>query len=122
MQLVSRGGFGYLLKDRVLDVDDFLGSLDRVANGGSALDPEVVARLIGAGTHTVLETLTPRERAVLSLMAQGLANTGIAKRLWLSARTVETHVTNIMVKLGLDENADDNRRVLAVLTFLQLNT
>ncbi len=122
VQLVSRGGFGYLLKDRVLDVDDFLGSLDRVANGGSALDPEVVARLIGAGTHTVLETLTPRERAVLSLMAQGLANTGIAKRLWLSARTVETHVTNIMVKLGLDENADDNRRVLAVLTFLQLNT
>jgi DNA-binding NarL/FixJ family response regulator len=120
VHLVSRGGFGYLLKDRVLDVDDFLGALDRVAKGGSALDPEVVARLIGAGTHTVLESLTGRERDVLALMAQGLANAGIAKRLWLSSRTVETHVANIMIKLGLDDRADDNRRVLAVLKFLQL--
>jgi DNA-binding NarL/FixJ family response regulator len=120
VHLVSRGGFGYLLKDRVLDVDDFLGALDRVAKGGSALDPEVVARLIGAGTHTVLEFLTGRERDVLALMAQGLANAGIAKRLWLSSRTVETHVANIMIKLGLDERADDNRRVLAVLKFLEL--
>jgi DNA-binding NarL/FixJ family response regulator len=122
VNLVSRGGFGYLLKDRVLDLDDFLGALERVANGGSALDPEVVARLIGAVTHTVLEALTPRERDVLSLMAQGLTNSGIAKQLWLSARTIETHVANIMAKLGLDESEDDNRRVLAVLKFLQLNT
>ncbi|MEP7369813.1 MAG: response regulator transcription factor [Dermatophilaceae bacterium] len=122
VHLVSRGGFGYLLKDRVLDVEEFLGALERIANGGSALDPEVVARLIGAGTHTVLETLTPRERDVLTLMAQGLTNFGIAKRLWLSARTIETHVANVMAKLGLDESEDDNRRVLAVLTFLQLNT
>jgi len=120
VHLVSRGGFGYLLKDRVLDVDDFLSALDRIAKGGSALDPEVVARLIGAGTHTVLESLTRRERDVLALMAQGLANAGIAKRLWLSSRTVETHVANIMIKLGLDDKADDNRRVLAVLKFLQL--
>ena len=117
--LVRHGGFGYLLKDRVLDVDDFLGALDRIAKGGSALDPEVVSRLIGGGTHTVLETLTAREKEVLALMAQGLANSGIAKRLWLSARTVETHVANIMIKLGLDESADDNRRVLAVLAFLR---
>ncbi len=121
VQLVSHGGFGYLLKDRVLDVDDFLAALDRIAKGGSALDPEVVSRLIGAGTHTVLETLTAREKDVLALMAQGLTNSGIAKRLWLSARTVETHVANIMIKLGLDERADDNRRVLAVLRFLQLS-
>ncbi len=121
VHLVSRGGFGYLLKDRVLDVDDFLAALDRIAKGGSALDPEVVARIIGIGTQTVLETLTTRERDVLALMAQGLANSGIAKRLWLSPRTVETHVTNIMIKLGLDERADDNRRVLAVLRFLQFS-
>jgi DNA-binding NarL/FixJ family response regulator len=121
VQLVSRGGFGYLLKDRVLDVDDFLAALDRIAKGGSALDPEVVARLMGAGTHTVLETLTAREKDVLALMAQGLTNSGIAKRLWLSPRTVETHVASIMIKLGLDERADDNRRVLAVLRFLQLS-
>ncbi|WP_406831252.1 response regulator transcription factor [Pedococcus sp. KACC 23699] len=121
VHLVARGGFGYLLKDRVLDVDDFLSALERVAKGGSALDPEVVARLIGAGTHTALDTLTSRERDVLALMAQGLANIGIAKRLWLSSRTVETHVANIMIKLGLDDRTDDNRRVLAVLRFLRLN-
>ncbi len=120
VQLVSRGGFGYLLKDRVLDVDEFLDALNRVARGGSALDPEVVARLIGARTHTVLESLTSRERDVLMSMAEGRTNAGIAKRLWLSDRTVETHVGNILIKLGLDDTVDGNRRVLAVLKFLEL--
>ncbi|MEP6651492.1 MAG: response regulator transcription factor, partial [Lapillicoccus sp.] len=88
VDLVSRGGFGYLLKDRVLDVDDFLDALARVAAGGSALDPEVVSRLIGRPGAT--GQLTPRERDVLALMAEGLANAGIARRLWLTERTVET--------------------------------
>ena len=120
VQLVTRGGFGYLLKDRVLEVEEFLDALSRVASGGSALDPEVVARLIGARTHTVLESLTARERDVLTSMAEGRTNAGIAKRLWLSDRTVETHVGNILIKLGLDDTVDGNRRVLAVLKFLEL--
>jgi DNA-binding NarL/FixJ family response regulator len=115
VELVTRGGFGYLLKDRVLDVDAFLDVLDRVAAGGSALDPEVVARLLGRpGTRT----LTPREREVLALMAEGCTNAGIARRLWLNERTVETHVGSIMTKLGLVDNAEEHRRVLAVLTYL----
>ena len=115
VELVSSGGFGYLLKDRVLDVDDFLDSLTRVAAGGSALDPEVVGRLVGQSTPSAL---TAREREVLSLMAEGLTNVGIARRLWLNERTVETHVGSILAKLGLATNEEEHRRVLAVLSYL----
>ena len=110
------GGFGYLLKDRVLDVDDFLDAARRVSEGGSALDPQVVATLIAAPSRqTALDELSPREREVLSLMAEGRTNGGIARRLWLTEKTVETHVRTILMKLGLPAGADDNRRVLAVL-------
>lgn len=119
VNLASEGRFGYLLKDRVLDVDDFLDTLRRVASGGSALDPEVVARLIGARSReSPFESLTPRERDVLALMAEGRTNVGIARRLWVSERTIETHVANLMIKLGLDSSDEDHRRVLAVLAFL----
>jgi DNA-binding NarL/FixJ family response regulator len=119
VHLVSGGRFGYLLKDRVLDVDDFLDALRRVGAGGSALDPEVVTRLIGVRTRDDgLGSLTARERDVLALMAEGRSNVAIARRLWLSARTVETHVTNVMLKLGLETSDEDHRRVLAVLKFL----
>lgn len=117
--LVAGGRFGYLLKDRVLDVDDFLDALERVAGGGSALDPEVVARLL-AGGRSALEALTAREREVLGLMAQGLANPGIAARLVLTERTVESHVGSIFAKLGMTEaDPAEHRRVRAVLTFLE---
>ena len=100
--VTAGGGFGYLLKDRVLDVDDFLDAARRVADGGSALDPQVVATLIGApGPVRALEELTPREHEVLALMAEGRTNSGIAKRLWLTEKTVETHVRAILMKLGL---------------------
>jgi len=118
VDLVVRGRFGYLLKDRVLDVDDFLDTLRRVAAGGSALDPEVVARLVGARRGDPLSTLTPREHEVLALMAEGRTNAGIARRLWLTERTVETHVSRIMIKLGLPSGSEDHRRVLAVLAYL----
>ncbi|WP_328991413.1 response regulator transcription factor [Kribbella sp. NBC_01245] len=119
VELVSSGGFGYLLKDRVLDVDEFLDALTRVAAGGSVLDPEVVGRLIGRPHRDDrLATLTPREREVLALMAEGCTNAGIGRRLWLNERTVETHVGSIMAKLGLVNNAEGHRRVLAVLTYL----
>ncbi len=120
VDLVSAGRFGYLLKDRVLDVDEFLDSLGRVARGGSVLDPEVVARLVASGSPSEpLASLTPREREVLSLMAEGRSNGAIARRLWLTERTVETHVSNVLAKLGLSESVEDHRRVLAVLTYLQ---
>jgi DNA-binding NarL/FixJ family response regulator len=118
--LVSQGGFGYLLKDRVLGVDDFLDAARRVARGGSALDPEVVGSLVGSPEHAdALADLTPREREVLGLMAEGLTNTGIAARLWLTERTVESHVRNVMMKLGLPSGEEDHRRVLAVLAYLR---
>ena len=118
--LVASGRFGYLLKDRVLDVDDFLNSLERVARGGSALDPEVVRELVlAARPDGGLAQLTAREREVLELMAEGRTNVGIARRLWLSDRTVETHVSSIMGKLGLPSDDEDHRRVLAVLTYLR---
>lgn len=121
VELVAEGHFGYLLKDRVLDVDDFLDVLRRVAGGGSALDPEVVATLLGpARRNDPLSLLTAREREVLALMAEGRTNAGIAQRLWLTERTVETHVASIMSKLGLRESTDEHRRVLAVLTWLGL--
>jgi DNA-binding NarL/FixJ family response regulator len=119
VELVTSGRFGYLLKDRVLDVDDFLDALRRVAAGGSALDPEVVSRLIGAHlAHDPLVSLTTREREVLALMAEGRTNVGIARRLWLTDRTVETHVGSILGKLGLANSDEDHRRVLAVLMYL----
>jgi DNA-binding NarL/FixJ family response regulator len=116
VDLVSSGGFGYLLKDRVLDVDDFLASLERVAAGGSALDPEVVSRLLGARDN--LGALTARELEVLALMAEGLTNVGIARRLFLTERTVETHIGSILAKLDLTTNEEEHRRVLAVLRYL----
>jgi DNA-binding NarL/FixJ family response regulator len=120
VDLVAGGRFGYLLKDRVLDVDDFLEALRRVAAGGSALDPDVVRHLIGAARRDdPLADLSPREREVLGLMAEGRTNAGIARRLWLTERTVETHVANILMKLDLAPNAEDHRRVLAVLAYLR---
>ncbi|WP_327637421.1 response regulator transcription factor [Kribbella sp. NBC_00482] len=119
VELVATGRFGYLLKDRVLAVDEFLDALDRVAAGGSALDPEVVSRLIGRRqADDRLAPLTPREREVLALMAEGCTNVGIGRRLFLTERTVETHVGSILAKLGLLTNDEQHRRVLAVLAYL----
>lgn len=118
VELVAGGRFGYLLKDRVFDVDDFLEALRRVAAGGSALDPEVVTTLVTPRPGDPLVTLTAREREVLSLMAQGRTNRGIARQLWLTERTVEAHVSSIMAKLGLVDSTEDHRRVLAVLAWL----
>jgi DNA-binding NarL/FixJ family response regulator len=118
--LGSGDGFGYLLKDRVLDVEDFLEAAERVARGGSALDPAVVAALVTPATRDdPLRELTPREREVLGLIAEGRSNASIARRLWLTEKTVETHVRSILSKLGVAANVDDNRRVLAVLAFLR---
>ena len=117
IELLTLGGFGYLLKDRVLEVSEFLAAAERVAHGGSALDPKVVASLISTrGGHDPLAQLTQREREVLELMAEGLTNSGIAKRLYLSERTVEAHVRHILIKLDVPESEDGHRRVLAVLT------
>lgn len=119
VELVQHGGFGYLLKDRVLDVDEFLAAAERVARGGSALDPQVVGSLVSARSGTdPLGVLTEREREILELMAQGLTNAGIARRLVLSDRTVEAHVRHLFHKIGVSDGQDDHRRVLAVLTYL----
>jgi DNA-binding NarL/FixJ family response regulator len=113
-------GFGYLLKDRVLAVDDFLDAVRRVAAGGTAIDPEVVGQLMGRRRERdPLEDLSPREREVLGLMAEGLSNRGICERLFLSPKTVETHINSIFLKLGLSPAPDDHRRVLAVLALLR---
>ncbi|GAA1549628.1 response regulator transcription factor [Kribbella lupini] len=118
-ELVTGGRFGYLLKDRVLAVDEFLDALERVAAGGSALDPEVVESLIGRSrSEDRLAALTAREREVLALMAEGCTNVGISRRLWLTERTVETHIGSILGKLGLMVNDEQHRRVLAVLAYL----
>ncbi len=120
VELVSSGGgFGYLLKDRVLDVDDFLEAAARVSAGGSALDPEVVKQLLAPPEDDALGDLTPREREVLGLMAEGRTNAGIARQLWLTEKTVETHVSSILGKLGLPLDGDTHRRVLAVVTYLR---
>jgi DNA-binding NarL/FixJ family response regulator len=116
----SAGGVGYLLKDRVADVERFVESVRRVAEGGSALDPEVVAQLLGrARRDDPLAALTPREREVLELMAEGRSNNAIAEQMVVTERAVEKHVTSIFGKLGLSPAAEDHRRVLAVLTFLK---
>jgi DNA-binding NarL/FixJ family response regulator len=113
-------GVGYLLKDRVIDVDDFLVSLRRVANGGSAIDAEVVSQILGRSQRSSdLDRLTPREREVLTLMAEGLSNGGIAERLVISHGAVEKHISNVFMKLGLDVEETGHRRVLAVLTYLR---
>jgi DNA-binding NarL/FixJ family response regulator len=123
VELVSQGGFGYLLKDRVLDVTEFLAAAQRVADGGSALDPQVVAALISAGERDdPLASLSERERAVLTLMAEGLTNTAIAHRLFVSERTVEGHVRHVLLKLDIPEDATVHRRVLAVLAHLHAAT
>jgi DNA-binding NarL/FixJ family response regulator len=112
-------GFGYLLKDRVLVIDDFLDAVERVGRGGSAIDPEVVLRLMDRrnGTDRLAE-LTPRERELLGLIAEGHSNAAIGTRLFLSQKTVDTHVHSILLKLGLPATPDQNRRVLAVLAYL----
>ncbi len=121
VELVAGGSIGYLLKDRVLDVDEFLAALERVAAGGTALDPEVVARLLGtARSTTPIDALTPRELEVLTLMAEGWSNSAIGARLFLSARTVETHIGSIFAKLELPESPDGNRRVRAILAYLEV--
>jgi DNA-binding NarL/FixJ family response regulator len=116
----STEGTGYLLKDRVADVGTFIDAVRRVAKGGSALDPEVVALMLGRRHRDdPLEALTPREREVLGLMAEGRSNSAMAEALVVSERAVEKHVTSILSKLDLPPAAEDHRRVLAVLTFLR---
>jgi DNA-binding NarL/FixJ family response regulator len=113
------GGVGYLLKDRVADPREFVDAVERVAAGGTALDPEAVAELLGArGQDGPLDELTPREREVLALMAEGRTNAAIAERLVVTGGAVEKHVASIFLKLGLRPSGADHRRVLAVLTWL----
>jgi DNA-binding NarL/FixJ family response regulator len=118
--LASGSRSGYLLKSRVTDIDEFLETVERVCRGGSVVDPSLVQELVSAQTaDDPLEALTPREREVLALMAEGRSNAGISRRIWVTEGTVENHVHNIMVKLRLPETDDDHRRVLAVITFLR---
>lgn len=113
-------GFGYLLKDHVLDVGAFVEALTTVQAGGTVLDPDVVSALLGRSDSTDrLRTLTPRERDVLSLVAQGRSNSAIGRQLFLTAKTVESHIASILGKLGLLQEPDDHRRVLAVLAWLE---
>jgi DNA-binding NarL/FixJ family response regulator len=112
------GAVGYLLKDRVVDVDEFLDGLARVAAGGTVLDSDVVSQLLVA-RRDPLSTLTPREREVLALMAEGRTNTAICQRLVVSEGAVEKHIGNIFAKLGLAQSESDHRRVMAVLTYLR---
>jgi DNA-binding NarL/FixJ family response regulator len=120
MDLLASGErSGYLLKSRVTDVDEFIGTLERIVKGGSAVDPALVQELVAARrADDPLEEITPREREVLGLMAEGRSNAGIARDLWVTEGTVEKHVHSILAKLPLPETSDDHRRVLAVLTYL----
>jgi len=113
-----RGGVGYLLKDRVAEIAEFLDALGRVAGGGTVLDPEVVAQLVTRRGRAPLDALTPREREVLALMAEGRSNTAIARKLVVTDGAVEKHVKNIFTKLDLPPDEEQHRRVLAVLTYL----
>jgi DNA-binding NarL/FixJ family response regulator len=121
MELVATGQrSGYLLKSRVTDVDEFIATLERISRGGSVVDPAIVQELVAAQrVNDPLDELTPREREVLALMAEGRSNSGIAHQLWVTEGTVEKHVRSILAKLRLPETADDHRRVLAVVTFLE---
>ena len=123
MELLASGrGVGYLLKSRVTDVDEFIETLQRIAKGGSVIDPTLVAELVTARRHQdPLAVLSAREREVLALMAEGRSNAGIARRLWVTEGTVEKHVRSILTKLNLAETDDDHRRILAVLTYLEGN-
>ncbi|RCV47396.1 response regulator [Marinitenerispora sediminis] len=115
----SRGAVGYLLKDRVFDVTQFVEAVQRVAAGGTAMDPEVIAQLLAKHTDTSpLAALTAREREVLGEMAEGRSNSAIAGRLYITEKAVSKHINNIFAKLGLPPSADDSRRVLAVLAYL----
>jgi len=118
--LASGHRSGYLLKSRVTNVEDFIETLERIVRGGSVVDPALVQELVAARrVDDPLEELTPREREVLELMAEGRSNSGIARRLWVTEGTVEKHVHSILSKLRLAETDDDHRRVLAVVTFLE---
>jgi DNA-binding NarL/FixJ family response regulator len=121
MELLASGrGIGYILKSRVTDVEEFIETLERIAKGGSVIDPALVAELVAARHRDdPLAVLSLREREVLALMAEGRSNAGIARRLWVTEGTVEKHVRSILTKLSLQEADDDHRRVLAVLTFLE---
>jgi serine/threonine-protein kinase PknK len=120
MELLASGrGIGYLLKSRVTDVAEFLDTLERIAKGGSVVDPALVQELVTARRRDdPLAVLSAREREVLALMAEGRSNAGIARRLWVTEGTVEKHVRSILGKLSLSETDDDHRRVLAVVAFL----
>ena len=121
MELLASGrGIGYLLKSRVTDVAEFIETLQRIAKGGSVVDPALVAELVAARRRDdPLAVLSPREQDVLALMAEGRSNAGIARQLWVTEGTVEKHVRSILTKLNLQETNDAHRRVLAVLTFLE---
>jgi DNA-binding NarL/FixJ family response regulator len=122
LRLVSagEGGVGYVLKDRVSDIDDFVDAVRRVARGGLVIDPAVVARLVDKPRpHGPLDELSDREHDVLALMAEGRSNAAIAQRLFVTPKTVEAHTANIFSKLGLVPAEDDHRRVLAVLEYLR---
>jgi DNA-binding NarL/FixJ family response regulator len=119
VELVGTGAFGYLLKDRVLRVDDFVDTVERVAGGGSALDPSVVAALVAPRRRDDrLASLSARELEVLELVAEGLTNQGVASRLCIAERTVEAHMRSILQKLQVPDSGDNHRRVLAVVAFL----
>ena len=132
VDLVAHPGFGYLLKDRVLEVDEFTcrksrlyhsdAVAERVASGGSALDPKVVASLVTPSRDTPLDRLSEREREVLALMAEGLTNSAIARRLVVSDRTIEAHVRHVLTKLDISEHGETHRRVVAVLTHVRAAT
>jgi DNA-binding NarL/FixJ family response regulator len=121
MELLASGQrIGYLLKSRVTDVSEFIETVERIAQGGSVVDPGLVQELVSARRRDdPLEELTPREREVLALMAEGRSNAGIARRLWVTEGTVEKHVHSILAKLRLPETDEDHRRVLAVIAFLE---
>ena len=117
--LASGQRTGYLLKSRVTDVDDFLETLERIRRGAAVVDPALVRELVAARrVHDPLDDISPREREVLALMAEGRSNAGIARQLWVTEGTVEKHVRSILMKLDVSETSDDHRRVLAVLTYL----